>query len=81
MAVRQRATVLCLGGGTTRVGLDQRHDAIAPAATQRGETLAIFTDQLTIDERVDLRGQEAWFELPPDPRVEPRSAHLRAVEP
>lgn len=57
------------------------HGLIAPAATQRGETLAVFTDQLTTDERVDLRDQEAWFELPPDPRVERRSAHLRVVEP
>lgn len=53
---------------------------IAPAATDMGETLALFTDLLPVAER-PTRSQPdtAWNRLPADPRTEsPR--HLRVVE-
>ncbi len=55
-----------------------RHGIIAPAATELGETLALFMDLLPNAERPQRsRADEAWHRLPADPRGETR--HLRAV--
>jgi hypothetical protein len=55
------------------------HGLIAPAATKMGETLVLFTDLLTADERPVRTGEEVWVELPADPRNPPRGSHLRVV--
>ena len=44
-----------------------------------GETLVLFTDRLTDDERPVRTGEDFWVELPPDPRNSPRGSHLRVV--
>lgn len=48
-----------------QVGL---HGLIAPAATEMGETLALFMDQLPNEERPRLTSTETWPDLPADPR-------------
>jgi hypothetical protein len=55
------------------------HGLIAPAATQMGETLVLFTDRLDDDEQPSLIAEELWTELPPDPRKPGTGRHLRAV--
>lgn len=56
-----------------------RRGILAPAATGRGQTLALFTDLLPPDERpVRSAPDEAWDRLPADPRSDP-GRHLRAV--
>jgi RES domain-containing protein len=46
------------------------HGILAPAATQYGHTLVLFTDKLPEDERPVLVGEPViWTSLPPDPRV------------
>lgn len=52
----------------------QLHGVIAPAATQLGETLALFEEHLSHTELPELIGRERWPHLPPDPR------HLRAID-
>lgn len=42
---------------------------IAPAATELGETLALFMDRLPALERPRLTATETWADLPPDPRT------------
>lgn len=44
------------------------HGVIAPAATELGETLALFTDHLPAQERPRLIETDHWSDLPPDPR-------------
>lgn len=57
-----------------------RHGIIVPAATERGETLALFADLLPLEERPRRVGQDlAWSTLPPDPRVK-RPGGLRLVK-
>lgn len=55
------------------------HGIIAPAATQLGETLALFTDLLPAKERPVLLNTEMWVQLPPDPRDPGRRTTLRVV--
>lgn len=46
-----------------------RHGILAPAATQFGETLALFVDYLGVDELPVRIGEPIlWAKLPPDPR-------------
>lgn len=52
------------------------HGLIAPAATELGETLALFTNRLTAAEAPALTGTVAWDQLPDDPRA---AARLRLV--
>lgn len=54
------------------------HGLIAPAATERGETLVLFTDLLPERERPVATHTEPWLQLPPDPRSA-ETAHLRLV--
>lgn len=51
----------------------QMHGLIAPAATQAGDTLALFTDLLPAAERPtrDLDRDVLWSTVPADPREEP----------
>lgn len=44
------------------------HGILAPAATQLGETLALFTELLPDDEFPSVLAEEEWDGLPPDPR-------------
>lgn len=56
-----------------------RHGVIAPAATGRGETLALFADLLPVSEQpVRSVADEPWDRLPLDPRV-PVLRSLRIV--
>lgn len=53
---------------------------VAPAATGIGDTLALFTDILPVEQRPTRSAPDiAWDRLPADPRQAPRR-HLRAVE-
>ncbi len=55
------------------------HGILAPAATNAGETLALFTDQLPDAERpIRSRDDLTWTRLPADPR-EARPRALRVV--
>lgn len=45
------------------------HGVIAPAATQLGETLALFEQHLDEGELPELVSEEVWAQLPSDPRV------------
>lgn len=56
------------------------HGLVAPAATQTGETLVLFTDLLPESEQLVRVSDEAWFELPADPRKRGKGRHLRIVE-
>jgi len=44
------------------------HGVVAPAATRVGETLAIFPERLPVAERPVRISDEAWLQLPADPR-------------
>lgn len=56
-----------------------RHGILAPAATGRGDTLALFTDLLPSDEKpVRSAADEPWDRLPADPRL-PADRPLRIV--
>ena len=44
------------------------HGLIAPAATELGETLALFMRHLPAAEQPELSGEELWDVLPADPR-------------
>jgi hypothetical protein len=56
------------------------HGLVTPAATKMGETLVLFTDLLS-DSEVPVRvSEEAWFELPADPRKRGNGKHPRVVE-
>lgn len=55
------------------------HGLIAPAATQMGETLVLFTDLIPEEERPIRTAEEAWLELPPDPRKPPQDRRLTVV--
>lgn len=58
-----------------------RHGIIAPAATGRGETLALFTDLLPAEERpLRSAADRSWDRLPADPRL-PAARQLRVVRP
>ena len=52
----------------------QLHGVIAPAATELGETLALFEAHLPHDQLPQLIDKERWNHLPPDPR------RLRAID-
>jgi len=52
------------------------HGLLAPAATELGETLALFSNRLTAAEAPTLTDSVAWDRLPNDPRV---AARLRLV--
>jgi len=47
---------------------------LAPAATALGETLALFTEKVPVDQWPEIVAREIWHGLPADPRK------LRAVE-
>lgn len=53
------------------------HGLIAPAATEMGETLALFTSRLPAVELPVLTGEVFWDGIPDDPRV--IRSHLRVV--
>jgi hypothetical protein len=55
------------------------HAVIAPAATEMGETLVLFTDRLPADETPTRTNDEFWTELPSDPREPGQGRHLRLV--
>lgn len=56
------------------------HGIITPAATDMGDTLALFTDILPAGQRpIRSAGDTAWKQLPADPRKAP-PRHLKAVE-
>jgi hypothetical protein len=55
------------------------HGLIAPAATQSGETLVLFTDRLGTDEQPSLIAEQLWTEMPPDPRNPGAARRLRVV--
>ncbi len=54
-----------IGQAAHQLGL---HGIIAPAATQLGETLALFERHLAPEELPVLVGDELWERLPADPR-------------
>jgi RES domain-containing protein len=55
------------------------HGILAPAATELGETLALFNDLLSASDRpARVTDDQLWQHLPADPRTAP-SAHLRVV--
>ncbi|MBS9375901.1 hypothetical protein GON09_004922 [Rhodococcus sp. B50] len=54
------------------------HGLIAPAATDMGHTLALFTDLLPPEEEPTAVTQEPWMQLPADPR-KPGQGRLRIV--
>ncbi len=54
------------------------HGLVAPAATQIGETLALFSNRLPQHEVPVVVSEAIWAEMPDDPRG--RRAHLRIVE-
>lgn len=54
------------------------HGLIAPAATQRGETLVLFTNRLPPAEVPTVTNQELWTPFPSDPRIA-SSPSLRIV--
>jgi hypothetical protein len=51
-----------------------RHGVIAPSASQLGETLALFSTNLPVEQWPTVKTRDIWRGLPPDPR------RLRAVE-
>lgn len=56
-----------------------RHGVITPAATDLGETLALFTDVIPLAQRPRrIHDDEHWTHLPPDPR-QPSAPALRLV--
>ncbi|MBB1052530.1 MULTISPECIES: RES family NAD+ phosphorylase [unclassified Dietzia] len=48
------------------------HGLVAPAATQRGETLALFSDRLAESELPVIIETSPWNTFPDDPRLGPR---------
>jgi RES domain len=46
------------------------HGILAPAATELGETLALFERHLPEAELPIIVGEERWESLPPDPRTD-----------
>jgi hypothetical protein len=56
------------------------HGLVAPAATRIGETLVLFSDRLTPDEKPTRTAEKIWTELPPDPRKPGQGRHLRVVQ-
>lgn len=56
-----------------------RHGVIAPAASKRGDTIALFTDNLpTAQQPQRSEEDQLWLQLPPDPRKE-ATRNLRIV--
>jgi hypothetical protein len=55
------------------------HGLIAPAATQLGETLVLFTDRLSAEEQPIRTDEKLWPQLPPDPRNPGKGRRLRIV--
>lgn len=53
------------------------HGLVAPAATGLGETLALFSNRLTVAEAPTITRETIWETLPADPRS--TTAHLRVV--
>ncbi len=51
-----------------------RHGVIAPSASRLGETLALFSTNLPVEQWPTVKTRDIWRGLPPDPR------RLRAVE-
>jgi RES domain-containing protein len=56
------------------------HGLISPAATQLGDTLALFSDRLPEAEIPLKTGEVLWERLPADPRGG-RASHLSVVKP
>jgi RES domain-containing protein len=50
------------------------HGVIAPSASRLGETLALFSTNLPVEQWPTVKARDIWRGLPPDPRI------LRAVE-
>jgi hypothetical protein len=59
----------------------RRHGILAPAATEAGETLALFTDLTDAAGEKPVRSSDdvLWEALPPDPRIAGSKAHLSVV--
>ncbi|TQF74116.1 RES domain-containing protein [Rhodococcus spelaei] len=55
------------------------HGIVTPAATERGETLVLFTDILPLPEKPTVIADETWMQLPADPRRERGEDRLRIV--
>jgi hypothetical protein len=60
-----------VGAAAHQLGL---HGILAHAATGVGETLALFTDTLPVEQTPEIVDSEIWRQLPADPR------RLRAVD-
>lgn len=60
-----------VGQAAHQLGL---HGILAPAATELGETLALFERHLTESELPTIIGAERWESLPPDPRTDEQRA-------
>jgi hypothetical protein len=54
-----------IGVAAHQLGL---HGIIAPAATELGETFAVFERRLPAHEQPELVDEKVWETLPPDPR-------------
>ncbi|WP_431236162.1 RES family NAD+ phosphorylase (plasmid) [Mycolicibacterium psychrotolerans] len=55
------------------------HGIIAPAATEMGDTLVLFTDRLPEQENPTRTDEKLWTELPADPRKPREGRRLRVV--
>jgi RES domain len=55
------------------------HGLVAPAATQMGETLVLFSDRLPADEKPTRTSEKIWTELPADPRNPGQGRRLRVA--
>ena len=55
------------------------HGLIAPAATELGETLALFSNRLLASEVPEVASEIIWHQLPDDPRSETVERRLRVV--
>jgi RES domain-containing protein len=60
-----------VGQAAHQLGL---HGILAPAATELGETLALFERHLTEPELPTIVGEGRWESLPPDPRTDEQRA-------
>jgi hypothetical protein len=55
-----------IGAAAHQLGLS---GIIAPSASNLGETLALFTENLPVEHRPTVAARDIWRGLPPDPRV------------
>lgn len=65
-----------VGQAAHQLGL---HGILAPAATELGETLALFERHLPETELPTISGEGRWETLPPDPRTEEQQARQARV--